>query len=84
MIKSRDVSGTHQEQDQCWASCLNGFRGWDGFRGETDYYCPRLDPENFDYTAENFKIVPYPLSIIGFLAGGSTAGPPPTRDVKPW
>jgi hypothetical protein len=70
MIKSFDVSDTHKDQNQCWAQCVDGFRGWDGLRGRTNYYCPRLDPENFNYIAENFKIQPHPFMDIGFLTGG--------------
>lgn len=90
MIVSRDVSVTHAAQDQCFASCLDGFRhvhtpaASEAIVPKTFYYCPALNPANFDSAAGNYRIVPHPFLEIGFQAGASTVGPPPTRNRRPY
>ena len=61
MIKSLEVTLGHKDNDQCYASCLDGFRG-----SKTFYYCPRLNPQNFDPDQQNYKIVPHPIVSLTF------------------
>jgi hypothetical protein len=53
MVISQEVlsggpDGGHKNKKACYAECLDGFRPESYPELKTDYYCPRLAPENFD------------------------------------